>query len=295
MLAQIYRRILPVSFRDKIYELFLGRLLLFFRKLPSQIKSCRILLFSPFYPKDEYYNAFRFMGKHGVTAYPTPAFLLYKNFKATILRDEEEGLLYIIHRDKRLYFPRHFTPSNVNDYYKNLLIEQDPDCGHCYTESYDDLEGKTLLDIGAAEGIFALNAIERINYTYLFECDEKWMEALKATFRPWNEKVCILKKYVSDQDHEQFISVDSLFHDKEKNNIYIKMDIEGAELSALKGAEQLLKTGKQITLSVCTYHRPQDVYEIPSYLTSLGYSCSLADGFVFYENNMSRAVCRAKK
>lgn len=252
-------------------------------------------MLSPFYPKDEYYNAYRFMGKHGVTAYPTAVSLHYKNFNATILRDETEGLLYVVHQGKRLYFPRHFTLPNANDCYKNLLIEQDPDCGHCYIESYDELEGKTLLDIGAAEGIFALNAIEKIGYAYLFECEEEWMEALRATFKPWDEKICIIKKYVSDHDDEQCISIDSLFQDKEKSNIYIKMDIEGAELSALKGAQLLLKTGKRITLAVCTYHRPQDVYEIPSYLESLGYSCSLTDGFIFYANNMSRAVCRAKK
>jgi FkbM family methyltransferase len=46
---------------------------------------------------------------------------------------------------------------------------------------------------------------------------------------------------------------------------YIKMDIEGAELAALKGAEQTIREHGP-RLAVCVYHRRSDVWEIPAWL-----------------------------
>jgi len=50
---------------------------------------------------------------------------------------------------------------------------------------------------------------------------------------------------------------------------FIKMDVEGAELPALKGAVQTLRrfTPK---LAIAVYHRPTDLFEIPEFIRSLG-------------------------
>ncbi len=49
---------------------------------------------------------------------------------------------------------------------------------------------------------------------------------------------------------------------KVKRITFIKMDIEGAEIEALKGAEQTIQTQKP-KLAICIYHRDSHLYEIP--------------------------------
>lgn len=50
---------------------------------------------------------------------------------------------------------------------------------------------------------------------------------------------------------------------------FIKMDVEGAELSALKGASKIIKENTP-KLAICVYHKPEDLFEIFELIHSWG-------------------------
>ena len=213
-----------------------------------------------------------------------------------IIQDEENGLHYVIHKNnQRLYFPRHFSVKQIKKSYKALLIEQDQKHAHCYVDSLQELRGKTLLDIGSAEGIFALNAVEIADFVYLFECDEHWIEALNATFRPWIHKMKIVKKYVSKLNNENCITLDHFLKDKSKDNLFLKVDVEGAERDVLAGAENLFSEAKQLDFAICIYHRKEDRSLISSYLKQHSCRFFYRNGLFFVKHSLRSAVIRGSR
>jgi len=88
------------------------------------------------------------------------------------------------------------------------------------------------------------------------------------------------------------LTIDDLFREQVLERIdFIKMDIEGAELQALKGAERTL-IGCKPKLAIALYHRIDDFWEIPQYLDSLklGYRFYIRHFTIYSEETMLFAV-----
>jgi FkbM family methyltransferase len=66
------------------------------------------------------------------------------------------------------------------------------------------------------------------------------------------------------------LTIDDLAQQQNLTRVdFIKMDIEGAELPALRGATQTIQRYKP-KLAISVYHRLTDFFEIPEFLNSLG-------------------------
>lgn len=67
------------------------------------------------------------------------------------------------------------------------------------------------------------------------------------------------------------IDLDSYFsglRPEYNDKIFIKMDLEGFEMNALKGAKDLISKGTAL-LAIAVYHSQSDIIEIPKYILSL--------------------------
>jgi FkbM family methyltransferase len=73
-----------------------------------------------------------------------------------------------------------------------------------------------------------------------------------------------------DARRVETISIDDLVHDLSLAKLdFIKMDIEGAELQALKGAEKSIRQFRP-KMAISIYHKPEDFWTIPQYIAGLG-------------------------
>lgn len=148
-----------------------------------------------------------------------------------------------------------------------------------------------FVDAGCYDGNSSLDFIQwtkgHVKKIYAFEPDERNYENCKENLDKnsvsfqlekaglWSEKTtlhfCNQHNASSRIDDEGDIKIPTLSLDEVVGNdkvTFIKMDIEGAELEALKGAVDTIKNNKP-RLAICLYHKPEDVVEIPRYVKEL--------------------------
>ena len=74
-------------------------------------------------------------------------------------------------------------------------------------------------------------------------------------------------KVVNDgTDTIEVTSIDKVLNGERAT--FIKLDVEGCELEALKGAQMTIQKYRP-KLAICIYHKPENIYEIPLYILSL--------------------------
>lgn len=212
----------------------------------------------------------------------------YKKKDIKVFKDEN-GFCYVLRNGKKLYGKDYWKKGDMQGYFCGLFLEQDARSPHAYfpgdsaSERKACLQGGSLADIGAAEGIFALDVIDDVKEVYLFECDEEWIAPLRRTFGPWKDKVHFVKKYVGKEDNGNVISLDTFFRDKELT--HVKADIEGAEEDMLDGSREVFKNKVKASW-LCAYHKPNALEQIKERLDRVGFDYEINRGYIFFPNGI---------
>ncbi len=203
----------------------------------------------------------------------------YRNLSVPVYADENCGMRFVLHKQKKMYFPRRWDEEKIVHYYRSVVMEQDSRSPHCYDcASYGVEKGDIVVDAGAAEGIFSLDCLERVSRIYLIEADPDWIEALERTFCEERAKVQIIHGFLDNFHDGIHVNIDTLFDGEEIN--YIKMDIEGAEKAALAGAHRTMEKNENIRCAICSYHCREDEQSIRGTLEDLGFTVETSRGYM---------------
>jgi hypothetical protein len=225
----------------------------------------------------------------------------YHSEHITVYMDDDSDMKYVLHENKRMYFPISWDIEKIQSYYNSLLIEQDIDSPHRY--EYSDFcvnYGDVVADVGAAEGIFSLSIIEKAKKVYLFEGNEIWINPLQMTFEPYRDKIITVNNFISDASDNNSISLDDFFIDKDIN--FLKVDIEGSELKLLMGAKSILSKRRNLKIVLCTYHKHNDEHIFSDLLIKNGFKINFSKGYMLFMEDteltrpyLRRGLIRAQK
>jgi hypothetical protein len=222
-----------------------------------------------------------FFNKYKFSVFPYEFSRLYHASDIDVFFDKTAKMHYVTHENKRLYFPTDWGIERIRVYYNRLCMEQDKDSPHRYeTDGYIVKEGDVIVDVGAAEGIWALDNAEKAGKIYLFECNQKWIKALQKTFEPWKEKVVLVDKYVSDNDDDSNVTLDNFFNEERID--FIKADIEGMEIKLLEGSKNLLTSNNNLRLLLCAYHSKNDGTDIKKILEINDFKTEYSKRYMFF-------------
>lgn len=98
-----------------------------------------------------------------------------------------------------------------------------------------------------------------------------WDKSAKVTFDnsyPGKSGIIELPAHEEDFDYIKTARIDDIIKEERSGATFIKMNVEGAELNALKGAKHVIEDFHP-KLAICVYHILEDIWEVPSYILSL--------------------------
>lgn len=191
----------------------------------------------------------------------------HKNYAEATVMGEKIKMIYFSDKSKYFYDSK---------YYNDFICLNKKNFG--YFHKYKPQEGDIVIDAGAYEGAFAILVAKMVGKrgkVIAFEPEEKAFERLKQNIKLnnlinlipikkglWNSDSSV--KFKSDgeassifREGEDKIEVVSLDNELKRLGIkeinYIKMDVEGAEIEAIKGCKNTLKKN-DVNLAIASYH-----------------------------------------
>lgn len=159
--------------------------------------------------------------------------------------------------------------------------------GEQYFDLFQPKDNEIFVDAGAYDGnttdLYLKWAGSKVKGGYVIEPDASMCEKMQNRFAnniaiiqggAWDKNEIIFFNAMGPATHIETkgdmsvkgIRIDELI--EKGTPTFIKMDIEGAELSALKGAVDVIKKNKP-RLAICVYHKPNDIVEIGQFVLNL--------------------------
>jgi len=268
--SRLYRISIPKFIRRKIRA----------RRLKNSIFSYYESL--PDSPNAEIKEVLSYLKTNPITVFPYKFQDNYHPENVEVLEDSGKGLKYVMQDGKRLYFKKRWSNRRIRHSFNELSKEQDPDSPHRYLlDGFKVEAGEVFVDIGVAEGNFALSIVDIASKLILFETDSEWIEALQATFEPWKDKVLIVNKYVSNITNQTDTRLDDFMVNGE-DITFLKIDVDGAESKLLEGCQRLLSRPNPLKLAICTYHKQNDEQDFTLLLNNYGFQTTASGGFMLF-------------
>ena len=231
--------------------------------------------------------------KNGVSATEMIGFLCgrrcARKAQPNIRRIAEHGdyvVVYLNGLERSLYYPKEFAVGSLYQVVAELCYPRD---WHYYEiEQTRVAPGDVVVDCGAAEGLFSLMAADRATKVYAIEPMTRFVEAMRLTFSGLGN-VEVVPVALSDSEGSAYLSgrgisstlntsgdgervkvatLDTLFFKRDIPVSYIKADLEGHELSMLKGARETIKKHSP-KIAVTTYHVAEHAGSIAAYLRDI--------------------------
>jgi len=151
---------------------------------------------------------------------------------------------------------------------------------------------EVFIDGGGFVGDTTLNFIEQtsgsFNKIHIFEPIQRNCEQIRKNIPNLSDKVILHNLGLHSSSEEalfedagsgsrigkgkelvKLVALDNYFSEQERSEItYIKLDVEGAEMSALEGMQDTIIRYSP-KLAICIYHKPADLWELPLYIHQL--------------------------
>lgn len=244
-----------------------------------------------------------YLENHDLGVFNYPFAENYDHVKADIGFDDDTEMFYVWHHGMRMYMAKQLdTEEKVLCYYREILMEQDKLSPHRYLdEEFCVAKGDIVVDVGTAEGNFAMEVLDTVARIYLVEAEEDWIDALRCTFADYKDKVVIIQGYAADCTDGNRIALDDVI----KENVqFIKMDVEGWETKALAGARHLMESSAGLKCAVCAYHNNEDEELICAIAAEYGFGTEVSNGYMYfplgeaqkyYAPALRRGIVRMKK
>jgi FkbM family methyltransferase len=155
-------------------------------------------------------------------------------------------------------------------------------------------DNEVMVELGSNNGETLLQFLDKVdrkyNSVYCFEPDNVSIMQIKDIIEKEHGNIHLIEKgawdkaaklpffsdsssggshIVENDDNESYyILVDSIDNNVSGEITYVKMDIEGSELKALKGGEKSIIKYRP-KLAICVYHNKEDLLDIVDYLESI--------------------------